>query len=182
MGNTALNNFPQSTSPTLPVQASSSPCSDLVTVNHATVTCKLDYCKSLYMGLCMRLTQKFQLVQNVVVQGINSDPSRSRYPSRAEPASWAPSGVLDLFKVLVQIFKALYDQGPMYFWDYFSRYAPRRTVHSNKQNLLVIRSPEMSSCPPLESGSFLPYVMNYSFYIYCSCFMLLVVILINIIF
>ena len=37
---------------------------DLATVIHATVTSRLDYCNSLYAGLCLTLTRKLQLVQN----------------------------------------------------------------------------------------------------------------------
>ncbi|XP_048353845.1 TLD domain-containing protein 2 [Sphaerodactylus townsendi] len=48
---------------------------DLVTVSHATVISRLDYCHSLY-GLPLRLLQKLQLVQSVAVRVLTAVPMR----------------------------------------------------------------------------------------------------------
>lgn len=49
----------------------------LLTLSHALLTSKLDYCNAFYMDLPLNITQKFQLAQNAVMWVVRCTPGRA---------------------------------------------------------------------------------------------------------
>ncbi|CAI5776265.1 Hypothetical predicted protein [Podarcis lilfordi] len=98
--------------------------SDFSTVIHATVTSRLDYCNSLYVGLPLKLTQKLPQVQNAAARLLTGSSPRDHIHPVLYQLHWRPVEYRIRFKVLVLTFKALYGIGPSYLWDRLSWYVP----------------------------------------------------------
>uniref|UniRef100_A0A670J1P8 Reverse transcriptase domain-containing protein n=1 Tax=Podarcis muralis TaxID=64176 RepID=A0A670J1P8_PODMU len=111
---------------------------DLATVIHATVTSRLDYCNSLYMGLPLRLTQKLQRVQNAAARLLMGSSLRDHIHPVLYQLHWLPVEYRIRFKVLVLTFKALYGLGPSYLRGRLSWYVPQRNLRSANKNILKI--------------------------------------------
>uniref|UniRef100_A0A670I2H7 Reverse transcriptase domain-containing protein n=1 Tax=Podarcis muralis TaxID=64176 RepID=A0A670I2H7_PODMU len=111
---------------------------DLATVIHATVTSRLDYCNSLYVGLPLKLTQKLQRVQNAAARLLMGSSLRDHIHPVLYQLHWLPVEYRIRFKVLVLTFKALYGLGPSYLRDRLSWYAPQRNLRSANNNILKV--------------------------------------------
>ncbi|XP_054842011.1 uncharacterized protein LOC129334090 [Eublepharis macularius] len=101
---------------------------DLVTVTHATVTSRLDYCNSFYAGLPLGVIRKLQLVQNAAAQVLTGISYQSHITPVLRQLHWLPVEFRIMFKVLVLTFKALSGLGPAYLRDRLSLYVPRRPL------------------------------------------------------
>lgn len=101
---------------------------DVATVIHATVSCRLEYFKSLYSGQPLRLIQKLQLVQNVVVWVLMGTPRTVHTQIMLRQLHWLPVEYRVKFKVLVLISKALNGLGSSYLWDCLLQYVSRRAL------------------------------------------------------
>ncbi|XP_077781511.1 uncharacterized protein LOC144327186 [Podarcis muralis] len=111
---------------------------DLATVIHATVTSRLDYCNSLYVGLPLRLTQKLQQVQYAAARLLTGSLPRDHIHPVLYQLHWLPVEYRIRFKVLVLTFKALYGLGPLYLRDRLSWYDPQRNLQSSNKNILKV--------------------------------------------
>ncbi|XP_058048302.1 uncharacterized protein LOC131202851 [Ahaetulla prasina] len=117
----------------------------LCTVTHALVTSRLDYCNALYMGLPLKNTWRFQLVQNVAAWVLEGAARSSHIKPILRRLHWLPVAFWVQIKVLVLTFKALHGLGPGYLWDHLLLpVASHRPVRSHREGLL--RLPSARQC------------------------------------
>lgn len=81
-------------------------------VTHVLVTCKLDYCNALYVGLPLKIHQKLQVVQKATVWMLLGNPKVHHVTPVLKELCWLPAVFQVLFKVLVIAYHALYGMGP----------------------------------------------------------------------
>ncbi|KAK9409653.1 hypothetical protein NXF25_000828 [Crotalus adamanteus] len=116
----------------------------LLTVTHALVTSRLDYCNALYMGLPLKSIRRLQLVQNAAARVIVGAPRYTHVTPILRELHWFPIGLRVQFKVLVITFKALYGSGPGYLQDRLLPHSSLRAVRSHRLGLL--RAPSAKQC------------------------------------
>ena len=111
---------------------------NIKTLIHAFVTCKLDHCNSLLIGLPCYLIKRLQMVQNcaarLVVGGRKYDPVTSVLCQ----LHWLPVEQRILYKILLLTYKALNGLAPLYLCDMLERYIPVRRLRSSDNYLLSI--------------------------------------------
>ncbi|KAF7246017.1 putative RNA-directed DNA polymerase from transposon BS [Varanus komodoensis] len=86
----------------------------LATVTHALVTCRLDFCNALCVGLPLKTVQILQLVQNRAARLLTGTGHCSHITPVLRQLHWLPIEVRAQFKVLVMTYKALNGMGPGY--------------------------------------------------------------------
>ena len=75
---------------------------DLATVIHASVTSRLDYCNTLFVGLPLKTVQKPQLVQNSAARLLTGANYREHITHLLQELHWLPVCFQAQFKVLVR--------------------------------------------------------------------------------
>ncbi|KAF7253353.1 Fibroblast growth factor receptor 2 [Varanus komodoensis] len=84
----------------------------LVTVSHALVTSRLDFCNALYVGLPLKTIRILQLVQNRAARLLTGTGHYVHMTPVLRQLHWLPIEVWAQFKVLVMTYKALNGLGP----------------------------------------------------------------------
>ena len=102
-----------------------------LTLIHAFVTCKLDHCNSLLIGLPYYLIKRLQMVQNcaarLVVGGRKYDP----VTSVLKQLHWLPIEQRIVYKILLLTYKGLNGLASLYICDMLERYIPARRLRSS---------------------------------------------------
>ncbi|KAF7246206.1 NIPA-like protein 2 [Varanus komodoensis] len=105
----------------------------LVTVTHALVTSRLDFCNVLYVGLPLKMVWILQLVQNRTARLLTGTGRYAHMTPVLRQLHWLPIEVRAQFKVLVITYKAL---GPGYLKESLRPYMPARPLRSAGEALL----------------------------------------------
>ncbi|KAF7244380.1 putative RNA-directed DNA polymerase from transposon BS [Varanus komodoensis] len=108
----------------------------LVTVTHALVTSRLDFCNTLYVGLPLKTVRILQLVQNRAVRLLTGTGHYVHMTPVLRQLHWLPIEVRAQFKVLVMTYKALNSLGPGYLKERLHPYMPARPLRSAGEALL----------------------------------------------
>lgn len=93
----------------------------------------------LYIGLPLRLSQKFQLIQNAAACVLTRTPHREHIQPDLCKLYWLLVEYRIRFKILVLNFKSLNSLGAMYLRDHLS---PRRVLGTGIKNLLAVPRPQ----------------------------------------
>jgi hypothetical protein len=108
------------------------------TLVHALVMSRLDYGNSLYYGMSKGNMEKLQLVQNAAARLVTRKSRYAHITPILFDLHWLPIEYRVMFKILVQVFRALHGQAPVYMCDMLHEYKPQRTLRSMEQSLLKV--------------------------------------------
>uniref|UniRef100_A0A8C6M8E0 Reverse transcriptase domain-containing protein n=1 Tax=Nothobranchius furzeri TaxID=105023 RepID=A0A8C6M8E0_NOTFU len=112
--------------------------SHLETVIHAFVTCRLDYCNSLYAGLRQAPIARLQAVQNSAARLLTSTRRSEHITLVRRALYWLPDFYHIRFKVILFVFKALNSGAPKYLSEIIHQHVPVRSLRSANQILLTV--------------------------------------------
>ncbi|KAF7237899.1 Proteasomal ATPase-associated factor 1 [Varanus komodoensis] len=126
----------------------------LMTVTHALVTSRLDFCNALYVGLPLKTVRILQMVQNRAARLLTGTGHYSHITPVLFQLHWLPIKVRAQFKVLVITYKALNSLGPGYLKERLHPYLPSRPLRLAAEALLrepsvkdIRRKSLLVSCP-----------------------------------
>ncbi len=111
---------------------------DLETVIHAFITSRLDYCNSLYVGICQRHLSRLQIVQNAAARLLTGMKKRDHITPVLSSLHWLPVQYRIDFKILLMVFKALHNMYPSYITNLLEYHTPVRTLRSADKLLLAV--------------------------------------------
>ena len=109
----------------------------LKTIVHAYVTPKLDFNNCLLAGIPQHLVQRVQLVQNAAARLIMGSRKSDHVTPLLKELHWLPVTQRVLYKLLVNVYKALNLIGPRYLYELLVPYVPTRTLRSSSDTLLL---------------------------------------------
>ena len=84
---------------------------------HAFISCRLDYCNSLYYGLPACQIVKLQRVQNAAAKLVYRQPRFAHVTPLLHDLHWLPVKFRIDFKVLSLTYKSIHGQAPQYLSD-----------------------------------------------------------------
>uniref|UniRef100_A0A669EEK3 Reverse transcriptase domain-containing protein n=1 Tax=Oreochromis niloticus TaxID=8128 RepID=A0A669EEK3_ORENI len=102
-------------------------------VIHLFLTCRLDYCNSLYYGLDQATIHRLQMVQNAAARLLTGTKRREHITPVLASLHWPPVSYRIQFKVLLFVFKSLNARAPPYLSELLSAYAPGKTMRSSSK-------------------------------------------------
>ncbi|XP_054605029.1 uncharacterized protein [Nothobranchius furzeri] len=107
-------------------------------VLHAFVISRLDYCNSLYAGLCQSTLHRLQVVQNSAARFLTGTRKRDHISPVLASLHWLPICYRSQFKILVFVYHFFQGGGPPYLATLLNRHSPSRTLRSSDQGLLAV--------------------------------------------
>lgn len=105
---------------------------------HAFITCRLDYCNSLYCGISDSQISRLQLVQNAAARLIHNCRKYDHISPILRSLHWLPVRQRIDFKILLFVFKSLHNLAPVYLSELIHYYIPSRILRSHNQALLEL--------------------------------------------
>ena len=108
-----------------------------VTLIHAYITSRLDYCNSLLYGIPNNLMKKLQRVQNMAARVVSRTRKYDHITPVLRKLHWLPVRQRITFKILMMTYKALNGQAPTYICDMLKQYHPSRPLRSQSHHRLV---------------------------------------------
>ena len=107
-------------------------------VIHAYVTSRLDQNNSLLSGVPEYLLYRLQKVQNAAAKVILGGDRRDHVTVLLKDLHWLPLSKRFKFKILLLVFKALHDKGPVYLKDLLIPKPCPRVLRISSENLLDV--------------------------------------------
>ena len=103
----------------------------LITVVHAFVGSRLDYCNSVLLGISDKHIQKLQRIQNIAARLVSGSSKYDHITPVLKELHWLPIKERIQFKTLVITFKALNGQAPEYLSELLCRKVNTRLLRSS---------------------------------------------------
>ena len=107
-----------------------------VTIVHAFITSRLDYCNSLFFGLPGYVLKRLQRVQNAAARLVFQAKKYDHVTPLLINLHWLPIELRIEYKILLITFKVLHGDAPKYLCDLLIKYTPVRALRSASKNLL----------------------------------------------
>uniref|UniRef100_A0A8C6LQF4 Reverse transcriptase domain-containing protein n=1 Tax=Nothobranchius furzeri TaxID=105023 RepID=A0A8C6LQF4_NOTFU len=107
-------------------------------VLHAFVISRLDYCNSLYAGLCQSTLRRLQVVQNSAARFLTGTRKRDHISPVLASLHWLPISYRSQFKILVFVYHFFQGGAPPYLATLLNRHSPSRALRSSDQGLLAV--------------------------------------------
>ena len=92
---------------------------------------------SLLVGTSASQLQKLQRIQNATARLICCSKLHKHIPPVLKSLHWLPIHMRVIYKLLLLVFKALHNAGPVYLRDLLHVYQPRTSLRSSAQGLLL---------------------------------------------
>lgn len=111
---------------------------DLKKPIHAFISCRVDYCNSLFIGLSKKTTRQLQLIQNAASRILTKTKRREHITPVLKSLHWLSIIYRIEFKVLLIVLKTVNGLGPKYISRMLYDYQPTRALRSVGAGQLVV--------------------------------------------
>ena len=111
---------------------------DLEKVIHAFISSRLDFCNSLYSGLCKKSISRLQIIQNSAARLLTNTKKREHITPILAALHWLPVSFRIDFKILLMTFKACHGLAPTYISALLSPHVSGRCLRSSDMALLKV--------------------------------------------
>ena len=110
----------------------------LVTVTHAFITSRIDYCNSLLFGISDYNINRLQRIQNCAAQVITNTKKYDHITPVLRNLHWLPVRYRIKYKILLIVYKVISGTAPSYLCDLLSIKTSTRTLRSNNHVMLHV--------------------------------------------
>ena len=100
---------------------------------HSFVTCRLDMCNSLYVGLPKNQISRLQRVQNMAARLITISKRSDSISNILKSLHWLPVSKRIIYKILLITYKTLRYSSPKYLYQILKCHDPVRNLRSSSQ-------------------------------------------------
>ena len=131
-----------------------------ITLVHAFISSRLDYCNALLVGITEISLAKLQRVQNMAARLVTKTRKRDHITPILRQLHWLPVRQRIIFKVLLLTFKALNNLAPDYLRLLLNTYIPQRQLRSSDSSLLTVPRTRLKMAGDKAFAHFAPQMWN----------------------
>jgi len=131
-----------------------------ITLVHAFISSRLDYCNALLVGITETSLAKLQRVQNMAARLVTKTRKRDHITPILRQLHWLPVRQRIIFKVLLLTFKALNNLAPDYLRLLLNTYIPQRQLRSSDSSLLTVPRTRLKMAGDKAFAHFAPQMWN----------------------
>jgi len=110
----------------------------LITVVHAFITSRIDYCNSLLYGMSDYNTNRLQKVQNCAARIVSNTRKYDHITPVLKELHWLPVKYRVWYKIILTTYKIIHGKAPEYLSDLISIKKSSRTLRSSSQLMLHV--------------------------------------------
>ena len=110
----------------------------LITVTHAFISSRIDYCNSLLYGIADQYLQKLQRIQNCAARIITNTPKYDHITPVLKSLHWLPVKHRVTYKILLLVYKAQNGLAPIYLSELVTNKQSIRQSRSSNQRFLIV--------------------------------------------
>uniref|UniRef100_A0A8C6PDW6 Reverse transcriptase domain-containing protein n=1 Tax=Nothobranchius furzeri TaxID=105023 RepID=A0A8C6PDW6_NOTFU len=115
-------------------------------VLHAFLIYRLNYCKSLYSGLCQSSLRRLQVVQKSAAKFLTRTRKRDHISPVLTSLHWLPVCYRAQFKILVFVYNFFQGGAAPYLATLLNKHSPSHALRSSEQGLLAVPRSRCHTC------------------------------------